>query len=360
MKAALVVVVVVVAVAVCAAQNEVVVDAANGVTLSWTIVNGTVTMSVAAKSNGYVAIGFSATGDMVGSSAVIGWPGNVKEYMLNDKTVDGIVPVSDPIIHDASATQAAGTLTMTFSRPLAYPARPIRPSGRQSMIWAIHPTYQGLMQHQGHGSFEIDLATASVASGPSRLRIIEAHGFIMWTAFGVLFPIGMLCARFMTKVTNSWFRAHRMLQVTGTVLVIVALLLAIDYFASSGLDHFSSGHPQAGICTFAILLFQVFVAAIRPHKGARLRKPWFFVHAWLGRFLFIWGPILVYSGLLTFNSLFGSAMIPLLVAHTIVTALIWIAAFMLERQRRRLRTIQFATDSGDAAQQHNVNADMQI
>lgn len=62
----------------------------------------------------------------------------------------------------------------------------------------------------------------------------------MWTAFGVLFPIGMLCARFMTKVTNSWFRAHRMLQVTGTVLVIVALLLAIDYFASSGLDHFSS------------------------------------------------------------------------------------------------------------------------
>ena len=62
----------------------------------------------------------------------------------------------------------------------------------------------------------IDFSTCDYSTRPSPLVI--AHGFLMFLAWGLLTPIGIIVARFCKKVEPStgprafWFFTHRILQ----------------------------------------------------------------------------------------------------------------------------------------------------
>lgn len=48
---------------------------------------------------------------------------------------------------------------------------------------------------------------------PCSIQWFEAHGWLMWLAFGVFFPIGILVSRVGQHYFRQWFYAHIALQV---------------------------------------------------------------------------------------------------------------------------------------------------
>ena len=54
---------------------------------------------------------------------------------------------------------------------------------------------------------------------PCSIQWFEAHGWLMWLAFGVFFPIGILVSRVGQHYFRQWFYAHIALQVLLLQLV---------------------------------------------------------------------------------------------------------------------------------------------
>lgn len=48
---------------------------------------------------------------------------------------------------------------------------------------------------------------------PCSIQWFEAHGWLMWLAFGVFFPIGILVSRYGQFYFRQWFYTHIALQV---------------------------------------------------------------------------------------------------------------------------------------------------
>jgi hypothetical protein len=50
--------------------------------------------------------------------------------------------------------------------------------------------------------------------GPS-IRWYQAHGWLLWLAFGVFIPVGILLSRYGQYRLKWWFEAHLVLQVNS-------------------------------------------------------------------------------------------------------------------------------------------------
>jgi DOMON domain len=92
-----------------------------GLTLQ-TVDNGdnTATFTLVYDGEGWVALGVSPTGDMIGSQAVIGLPGSDPViYTLVSKITAGVVPAASDqqILTSSSVTQVDGITTLTFTVP---------------------------------------------------------------------------------------------------------------------------------------------------------------------------------------------------------------------------------------------------
>lgn len=48
---------------------------------------------------------------------------------------------------------------------------------------------------------------------PCSIEWFEAHGWLMWMAFGIFFPLGVLVARYGQFYFRQWFYVHIGLQV---------------------------------------------------------------------------------------------------------------------------------------------------
>lgn len=260
-------------------------------------------------------------------------------------------------------------MTMNFTRPLEYLGRPITLSGMQTMLWAMNMQTRGLVRHDFRGAFQIDLSSGVSAATSARTQLIAAHGrvkgyvssavaqpslgVLMWFAFCVCFPLGAMSARYLTHSNLRWFHAHRVLQVTGTLLMLVAFALAISYVQQAAGSHFASrpnrhwsmhtnlteafaaSHPLAGLCTIVCMFVNFLAGLSRPHKESPWRRSWFLFHSTIGRCAFIWGPLMALSGILTYQSLFGDSILPLLYVYVVVTPIIVLIAITRETLRSR-------------------------
>lgn len=86
----------------------------------------------------------------------------------------------------------------------------------------IHMAAVGMLVVLSSG---ISVVAQSVASGPvagpvdpnqgnpCSIQWFEAHGWLMWLAFGVFFPIGILVSRYGQFYFRQWFYTHIALQV---------------------------------------------------------------------------------------------------------------------------------------------------
>ena len=94
-------------------------SAGSGYTVHWTLESDALKMAVVAdRTAGWISVGFSSDGSMVGSDAVIGMAGSVKLYELQGKSTSDVVE-SSKAISATSIAFADGKVTMQFERPVA-------------------------------------------------------------------------------------------------------------------------------------------------------------------------------------------------------------------------------------------------
>eukprot|EP00850_Spirogloea_muscicola_P017466 SM000150S01725 [mRNA] locus=s150:211883:213553:+ [translate_table: standard] len=113
---------------------------------------------------------------------------------------------------------------------------------------------------------------------PASRTWYEIHGWGMWLALGVLFPIGILISGIGQDFMPGWFHLHWILQTAGVLIMIAAYVIAVSLF-----DAWDSNHSYIGTAVFvAILVNWAAGFVLRPKRGSVLRALWYPVHFFVG------------------------------------------------------------------------------
>ncbi|XP_019159338.1 PREDICTED: cytochrome b561 domain-containing protein At4g18260-like isoform X2 [Ipomoea nil] len=137
---------------------------------------------------------------------------------------------------------------------------------------------------------------------PKLLFEIKLHGVLLWASLGFLMPLGILVIRMSRREEHG--RRVKIMFYTHVVLEILAVLLATAGAAMS-LKHFdnsfSNTHQRLGLALYIIVWLQTLIGILRPHRGSKARRVWFFAHWLLGTALSLLGVINIYTGLQAYN-----------------------------------------------------------
>eukprot|EP00271_Cylindrocystis_brebissonii_P013269 TRINITY_DN32984_c0_g1_i1.p1 TRINITY_DN32984_c0_g1~~TRINITY_DN32984_c0_g1_i1.p1 ORF type:complete len:229 (-),score=8.88 TRINITY_DN32984_c0_g1_i1:345-1031(-) len=110
-----------------------------------------------------------------------------------------------------------------------------------------------------------------------------AHGWLMWAAFGVIFPFGIFISRFGRLSTKRYVLLHHICQAIGLVTAIVGFSIAVSEFGALRRGINSPLHTVLGVAIFTALLLHVLLAELRPRTvGTPVRGAWYVTHFTFG------------------------------------------------------------------------------
>jgi len=299
--------------------------------------NNEIMFALKAKTSGFVAVGFSTAGSMIGSDAVIGWfDGNtqtehVKAYKLTGKSANLVIESQKLVITQTSAAEADGFTVIKFTRKITDNGDvTFDTTGANSKTIVAIGNSDILIAHAPNrrvNNIANNFVTGSSLTTFNPLRII--HGAMMFIAWGLLLPLGGYLARYRgPKLGCLWFPAHQSFQISGIILSFGGYILA--FFIVEG-AHFQGNNRIHAFLGSAIILgsaIQFFLALARPHQpqndtgkydktDPNLAKPtcyqaccecksptkytpwrliWERKHRYLGRFLFIAAMVNIFLG----------------------------------------------------------------
>jgi len=248
----------------------------------------------AQRSDGYLAVGFSTDGSMVGSDAVIGWVGStpsVAEYHLEGQTERSIKAFDPNPLEYAAARQEGDVMVVEFKRPLAPAATNRRRAstgpepalGPTTQLWAMGDSPAIVYHGKARGSYPIHLGgdpslAVPTSAIPRRAQLIYVHAVLMTVGWGILLPLGVAMAVGLKRSGKAWFHLHRALAVCGLALGIAGIVISLDNFQEFGATEDSDVHGSLGIAVTALGCLQPLNGLLRPKKGAKHRFLWECVH----------------------------------------------------------------------------------
>jgi len=244
-----------------------------------------VAFGLTSNDDGYLGLGWSGDGKMVGSHAVIGTTNkddsgpSVESYLMNSKAYSSFTS-SSVVIKDVSIEVDNGIQTVRFFRDFT---PDWDGKGVQSLIYAIGSAPK-LSVHQRSGVIKLDLAagTAEATATESKETVYTVHGTLMTVAWGGLIPFGILAARYMDRGAGPlWIKIHKASQVSGLLIALGAWIIAIvDFDTAAG-----EAHGIIGLIVMVLGLLQPMNAFVRPHPGYehKWRKEWEMLHKFSGR-----------------------------------------------------------------------------
>lgn len=265
--------------------------------LHWTnISSSTVDFAIVAATTGYVALGWSKGGGMTPSEAVVAYSGqspSVSAYKLTAKETSGVVP--NPSLFPVTKTSVAadaksGTTVVKFTRAFDTGTYPFVRNTTTALIWACSPDNSNALADHGSnkGSFHINFASGSSAPATDAARdtFRKAHVFFMYAAFAALLPAAVFIARFgqTPRMTPRWFHLHLTFTILGVVCATVGFVLAVSKLGSMG-----TSHARIGILLIVLVWAQGPLGAVRPHKAARTRPYWYYLHWLIGTAVIVLG-----------------------------------------------------------------------
>jgi len=265
----------------------------------------TISLALQAPSTGAMSVGWSPGGTMGGADAVFGWTNgdnapNIANYTLPaHRRPTGTIDLG---LEDFFGMEYNGTSTLFFTRQLNSGNFHITPAGNR-LIGAVFPG-KALTFHRAltplTTAIVVDFFTGTT-NATSSLTLVNIHGFLMFTSWGVLLPFGMLWARYARNWKGDiWFQVHRAVQYFGFTISVVGFILI---FIGSPDKYGIYFHHIFGTIIMSAGLLQVLSAFFRPHKKegyqiSRSRVIFEYFHWWNGRIVLLAAIYQVYSGIL--------------------------------------------------------------
>ena len=93
-------------------------------------------------------------------------------------------------------------------------------------------------------TFTVNLGTGFAQN--YKMDMLIAHAVLMATAFGVIFIMGIIFARYVPRTLASWFILHAGMQLLGLAMVVAGFAVSISMVTQSFVPHFSLRTPSRG------------------------------------------------------------------------------------------------------------------
>lgn len=297
------------------------------VTFFWTLSEDSISIAARGeKKSGYLAIGFGR--EMVNSYAYVGWidnigKGRVNTYWIDGKEASNVHPIKENLAYVRCKSES-GIITLEFTRPLkpscSHSDDPvckniIDPTTPLKVIWAMGAQWtDGPVNERNMHSvvsnrpITVLLMRGSAEAEQDLRPVLAVHGFMMFLAWGILLPGGVLAARYLKHVKgNGWYLFHIYLQYSGLAITLLALLFAVAELRGFFL---SSLHVKFGVVAIFLVCMQPVNAYLRPKKPANgevssKRLFWEYLHVIMGRCAIVVGVAAVFSGMKHLGDRYG-------------------------------------------------------
>lgn len=250
---------------------------------------------------GFISIGWSSDGSMIGSDAVIclaSGAGSVGMYKLVSKSdaAENANSEYSNVLSEAFVVVEDGQIACEFTRPLCVEnAVPFGLSSSTIQISSKGTQDQISFHNLYYTSFSVFLDGRGAGDGVpvSELqRRQQIHGILMLVSWGFLLPAGAVIAKFYKNRDPWWFRLHLVCQIGGISLALASFILALGWFGPiydvAITTEESRTHGTVGIVAMSLGLAQPVNGLLRPKHGHKFRFGWEVLHkgsGWIALFV---------------------------------------------------------------------------
>ncbi|CAM6120752.1 unnamed protein product [Calypogeia fissa] len=288
----------------------------NKVTLFWTVSSGRVYLAVRGEvKSGYLAIAFGS--GMVNSFSYVGWVdemgSHINAYWMDGKKASSIHPTGE-VLEDWKCENVDGIMTFEFSRALQPSCNKgtlcknvIDPESTLKVVWAMGDAWSDgeLADSNMHTDISTRPTLIQLDTGASQVEelqpVLAVHGFMMFIAWGLLLPGGVLGARYLKHLNNNgWFEIHIYAQLSAIVVMLLGLLFAIAELHGF---NFRTAHMKVGLLSISIALLQALNGYLRPKNASHgesqrpQRVIWQYIHMYSGRSALVLGFLALVTGI---------------------------------------------------------------
>ncbi|XP_076911249.1 cytochrome b561, DM13 and DOMON domain-containing protein At5g54830-like [Bidens hawaiensis] len=285
----------------------------------WTLSDKSISIAARGeKKSGYLAIGFGS--EMENSFAYVGWvdvngTGRVNTYWIDGMNAQSLHPTKENLTYVRCKSEN-GVITLEFTRPLDPGCNRkeriecnniIEPTTPLKVIWAMgakwssdHLTESNMHSVKSNKPVRVSLIRGSAEAEEDIRPVLAVHGFMMFLAWGMFLPGGILAARFTKHLPGDiWFKVHVYLQYAGLVITFLGILFAVAELHGF---YLGSLHVKFGFLTILMGCMQPVNAYFRPKKGGNenpstKRVVWEYIHTYVGRCSILVGIAALFTGL---------------------------------------------------------------
>ncbi|KAK2365418.1 cytochrome b561 and DOMON domain-containing protein [Trifolium repens] len=254
---------------------------------------------------GWVGIGFSRDGKMVGSSAMVGWinkhgHAKIKQfYLRGNKSSEVIANKGELPLNNVPAAVATNGAEIY----LAFQLQTTVPFGKQPILLA----FSTKQLHEHHLSkhddkttilFDFSSGAKSGSKDPSSNGLIQMrknHGIMGILGWGLILPIGAIVARYFKHKEPLWFYLHSIIQFVGFAFGLVTVLLGLQLYSKMHVH--IPAHRGIGIFVLVLSILQILAFFLRPNRDSKFRKIWNLYHGWFGRMALFFASLNIVLGM---------------------------------------------------------------
>ncbi|XP_068666633.1 cytochrome b561 and DOMON domain-containing protein At3g61750-like [Aristolochia californica] len=235
---------------------------------------------------GWVGMGFSKDGRMVGSSAMVGWidrdgKAHMRQYLLNGTIPSKVLVDKGKLnVTTAAPTVVLHGATIYLAFQLKFPA----PLDKQPLIFAFGttpPKHHRLTHHEDKEAVNFDFSGGRSSGSLYPHHLKRSHGVLAIFGWGVIMPIGAIVARYYKDWDPLWYYLHTVIQFVGFILGLAAVVAGVVLYDQ--LHATVSAHRALGIFVLSLSVLQIIAFFLRPNEDSKVRRYWNWYHQWVGR-----------------------------------------------------------------------------
>lgn len=303
----------------------------------------------------WFSMGFSPTGNMIGSSALVGYmspqggDGVFNQYYLAGKKSDEVFARQGNLtVVPKSGVVTLQNLTMYMAFQLDMDYLSVTSS---KVIYAyaftrITPNSSGYIEgpHRATSEMSVDFTTGSLSSISNPTKTLrKSHGVVNIFAWALLAPTGAFIARYLRQQESLWFPLHVGFQITSYVLGAIGVGLGIKLTRELPTGDWKH-HRIVGIFVLFLATLQMLAICVRPNKDSKQRNLWSWYHFIAGRSLLLLAAVNIVIGLKiadadrSWQAGYALILVITVLAFTILEVMYWCKWFKRRRESRRPTT----------------------